>query len=47
MKNENKTTGILKALDLKLKALLENDLRNFKAAQSKTNQPAGKQLMAA
>jgi hypothetical protein len=47
MKNENKTTGMLKSLDLKLKTLLEKDLQNFRATQSKNNQPAGKQLMAA
>ena len=47
MKNANKTTGMLKALDLKLKALLENDLKTFRAAQCKNNQAAGKQLMAA
>ena len=47
MKNENKTTEMLKALDLKLKALLENDLKSFKATQSKNNPAASKQLMAA
>ena len=47
MKNSNQTTVILKALDLELKALLENDLKNFKSANNKNNQAAGKQLMAA
>jgi hypothetical protein len=47
MKNSTETTVILKALDMELKALLENDLKNFKSAQSKNNQQAAKQLMAA
>jgi len=47
MKNSTQTTVILKALDLELKALLENDLKNFKSAQNKNTQFAGKQLMAA
>ncbi len=47
MKNSNQTTVILKALDMELKALLEKDLKDFKAIQSKNNQHAGKQLMAA
>jgi len=47
MKNSNHTTVILKALDIELKALIENDLKNFKLAQSKNNQHAAKQLMAA
>jgi hypothetical protein len=47
MKNSNQTTVILKALDMELKALLENDLKNFKSANNKNNQAAGKQLMAA
>ena len=34
MKNLNKTTVILKALDIELKALLLNDLGNFKATRS-------------
>jgi len=47
MKNSTKTTVLLKALDLELKAILEKDLRNFKAAQAnKNNQPA-QQLLAA
>jgi hypothetical protein len=47
MKNSNQITVILKALDLELKALLENDLKNFKTINNKNNQAAGKQLMAA
>ena len=47
MKNSNQTTVILKALDLELKALLQNDLKNFRATRSKNNQAATKQLMAA
>jgi len=46
MKNSTKTT-ILKALDIELKALLQSDLQNFKAAQDKNNQAAGKQSIAA
>jgi len=34
MKNINKATVILRALDLELKALLEADLGNFKAVRS-------------
>lgn len=34
MESLNKTTVILKALDLELKALLMNDLENFKTARS-------------
>jgi hypothetical protein len=47
MKNSTQTTVILKAFDLELKALLVKDLKNFKSAQSKNNQDANKQLMAA
>lgn len=47
MKNSNHTTVILKSLDMELKALLEKDLKDFKSTQSKNNQHAGKQLMAA
>jgi hypothetical protein len=47
MKNSNQITVILKALDLELKALLENDLKNFKEVNNKNNQAADKQLMAA
>ena len=37
MKNSTKTTVMLKALDLELKAILENDLKAFKAAQQVKN----------
>ena len=47
MKNSTKTTVILKALDLELKAMLENDLKNFRSAKTENNPAAGKQLMAA
>jgi hypothetical protein len=47
MKNSTQTTVILKSLDLELKSLLKKDLKNFRVAQSKNNQHAGKQLMAA
>ncbi len=47
MKNSNQTTVILKSLDMQLKALLENDLKNFRSTKNKTDQHAGKQLMAA
>ena len=47
MKNSTQTTVILKSLDLELKAIIKKDLKNFRSAQSKNNQQAGKQLMAA
>jgi len=47
MKNSPQTTVTVKALDIELKALLEQDLKNFRSAQNKNNQAAGKQLMAA
>ena len=34
MKNSTKTTVILKALDMELKALIKADLENFKSARS-------------
>jgi hypothetical protein len=34
MKNSTKTTVILKALDMQLKALIQADLENFKSARS-------------
>jgi hypothetical protein len=43
MKNLNKTTVILKALDLELKALLLTDLKNFKAEYSGQKQLQAKQ----
>ncbi|MGZ3873360.1 MAG: hypothetical protein ACXVJD_10600 [Mucilaginibacter sp.] len=35
MKTSTKTTVILKAIDLELKALLQQDLKQFKAQHSK------------
>ena len=43
MKNLNKITVVLKALDLELKALLMADLGNFKAARSGQKQHHTKQ----
>ena len=43
MKSLNKTTLVLKALDLELKALLLADLGNFKAARSGQKQLQAKQ----
>jgi hypothetical protein len=43
MKDLNKTTVILKALDLELKALLLADIRNFKAACTGQKQLQAKQ----
>jgi hypothetical protein len=43
MKNLNKTTVILKALDIKLKALLKADLENFKTVCSGRKQLQAKQ----
>jgi len=43
MKNLNKTTVILKALDLELKALLLADIKNFKAECSGQKQLQAKQ----
>ena len=47
MKNSTKTTVILKALDIELKAIIQKDLQNFKEVQHKNSQTAVKQLMAA
>ncbi|WP_462267493.1 hypothetical protein [Mucilaginibacter sp.] len=38
MKTINKTDILLKALDLQLKKMLQQDLANFKATQQKTQQ---------
>jgi hypothetical protein len=38
MKNSTKTTVILKALDIELKALLQTDIKNFKAVCSEQKQ---------
>lgn len=43
MKTMNKTTVVLKALDLELKALLQADLGNFKAARSSEKRHQTKQ----
>ena len=37
MKNSAKTTVMLKAFDMKLKAMLQEDLKNFKAIQNRKN----------
>lgn len=47
MKNSTKTTVILKAIDLELKAMLLNDLKSFKSSKTENDQAARKQLMAA
>lgn len=38
MKNSTKTTVILKMLDIELKALLQTDIKNFKAIRSEQKQ---------
>jgi hypothetical protein len=38
MKNTTKTTVILKVLDMELKALIQEDLNQFKAARSNQKQ---------
>jgi hypothetical protein len=43
MKNLTKTTVILKALDIELKALLQTDIKNFKSARSYQKQLQGQQ----
>ena len=43
MKSSTKTTVILKALDLELKALLQSDLENFKTLRSGQKQLQAKQ----
>ena len=43
MKNSTKTTVMLKALDLELKALIQSDLVNFKASDSNQKQSQVKQ----
>ncbi|MGZ3778261.1 MAG: hypothetical protein ACXVI9_12140 [Mucilaginibacter sp.] len=45
MKNSTQTTIALKSIDLTLKSLLENDLKNYRANKSKNTE--GKQLIAA
>ena len=39
MKNSTKTTVILKALDMELRALIQTDLENFKSARSGQKHP--------
>ena len=37
MKTSTKTTVILKAFDMKLRAMLQEDLKNFKTIQNQKN----------
>jgi len=46
MKTSTKTTVILKAFDMELRAMLKRDLQNFKAVQNQKNNYS-KQLLAA
>lgn len=49
MKNltSTKTNILLKALDIELKAMLENDLKNFRMKQAKDNPAKANQPIAA
>jgi len=47
MKNSTKTIVMLKALDIELKAILEKDLKAFKAAEQQKKNAAFLQLIAA
>jgi len=48
MKTSTKTTVVLKAFDMELRAILKRDLQNFRAIQNrKNNNNDGKQLLAA
>jgi hypothetical protein len=47
MKNTSQTKSALKTLDVELKELLEEDLKRYKAAQSKNNQANSNDLLAA
>jgi hypothetical protein len=47
MKNATKTTVLLKALDLELKAILEKDIKAFKIKQQAKNNAAFPQAIAA
>jgi len=48
MKNSTKTTVLLKAIDLELKAILEQDIRKFNSAKFNKNKNAAfLQLIAA
>ena len=43
MKNSTKTTVILKSVDIELKALLQADIKNFKATRAGQKQQQVKQ----
>jgi hypothetical protein len=47
MKTSTKTTIVLKALDLELKAILKKDIEKFRQQQLKNNEAAFRQLLAA
>ena len=47
MKNSTNTTVILKALDLELKAILEKEIKAFKAEKQRINNTVFMQLVAA
>lgn len=47
MKNAISTTVILKALDLELKAMLQQDLNQFKAAKQNANHQSAAKKQAA
>lgn len=49
MKTSTKTTVLLKAFDMELRAMLKRDLQNFRAIQNRknNNNNDGKQLLAA
>ena len=47
MKNSTNTTVLLKALDLELKAILERDIKAFKAEKQRKQNAAFLQLIAA
>ncbi len=47
MKNSLETTIMLKALDIQLKRILEEDLKAYKAAKQRKNNVAFLQLIAA
>jgi len=47
MKNSTQTTATLKSLDLTLKSILENDLKNYRTGKNQTKNTDGKQLIAA
>lgn len=47
MKNSTQTTIAVKSIDLTLKAILENDLKNYRANKNQSKHTEGKQLIAA